>query len=164
MYVSRAKPRLDIGAFFKSSTATAYPLPIHKLPTPHKDALLGKDKIQARIPDPWLPLVQTSIVHPDSHLPKAIRSLASLGSKFGTTKAGTYGSPEVSAEDAIKTELPGAEYLDGTLFIRVAGLTSARMGRVGQGEAAFRWDHDGFYEDPKVAEEAKAKMQEMAVD
>jgi hypothetical protein len=38
------------------------------------------------------------------------------------------------------------------------------MGRVGQGEAAFGWDHYGFYEDSKVAEEAKAKMQEMAVD
>ncbi|KXN91334.1 Oxidoreductase AflY [Leucoagaricus sp. SymC.cos] len=164
VYVSRARPRLDIAAFFKSSSATAYPLPIHSLPTPSKDALPGKDKIEARVPDPWLPLVQTTIVHPDSHLPKAIRALAAFASKFGTTTAGSFGSPEVCAEGAIKTELPGAEYLDGTLFIRTAGLTSARMGRVGQGEAALRWDHDGFYEDPKVAAEAKLKMQEMPVD
>lgn len=164
LYVSRGRPRLDIAAFFKSSTATAKPLPIHKLPTPSKDALPGKDEAEGRVPDPWLPIVQTSIVHPDSHLPKSIRSLASLGSKFGTTPAGTFGSPEVSAESASKTELPGAEYLDGTLFIRVAGLTSARMGRVGQGEPAHNWDRNGFYEDPEVAEEAKKKMQELPVD
>jgi hypothetical protein len=78
--------------------------------------------------------------------------------------AGTFGSPESSAEGAIKTELPGAEHLDGTLFIRVAGLTAARMGRVGQGEAAHHWDHDGFYDDPKVAEEARMKMQQSPVD
>ncbi|KXN91345.1 Oxidoreductase AflY [Leucoagaricus sp. SymC.cos] len=164
VYVSRARPRLDIAAFFKSSSATAYPLPIHSLPTPSKDALPGQDKIETRVPDPWLPLVQTTIVHPDEHLPKVIRALATFASKFGTTTAGSFGSPEVCAEGALKTELPGAEFLDGTLFIRAAGLTSARMGRVGQGEAASWWDFDGFYEDPKVAAEAKLKMQGLPID
>ncbi|KAJ3572059.1 hypothetical protein NP233_g3334 [Leucocoprinus birnbaumii] len=164
VYVSRARPKLDVASFFKSSSASDKPLPAHKLPTPSEDALPGQDSISARVPDAWLPLIQTTIVHPDEHLPKSIRTLASLASKLGKTPRGAFGSSEVCAEGAIKTELPGAEYLDGTLFIRVAGLTSARMGRVGQGEKANHWDHDGFYEDPKVAEEARKKMQDMPVD
>jgi len=147
-YIARGRPELDIPAFFTSSTATAYPLPVNSLPTPHKDALPGQDTPQARIPDPWFPLVQTTLVHPDEHLPKAVRALATWASKFGTTPAGTFAGPSQVAMDkgAIKTELPGAEYLDGTLFVRVAGLTVARMGRVGQGEAAAEfWDRTGFY-------------------
>lgn len=166
-YVARARPKLDIRAFFSSSTATAYPLPINALPTPHQDALPGQNKIQARIPDPWLPIVQTTTVHPDQHLPKAIRALASWSSKFGTTSRGAFSGPQdfVVGQGAIKTELPNAEYLDGTLFVRAAGLTLARMGRVGQGEAAANfWDLRGFFEDQKQAEEAKKRVNERVLN
>lgn len=176
-YIARARPKLDVRAFFTSSTATSYPLPINALPTPHRDALPGQDKVQTRVPDPWLPLVQTTVVHPDEHLPKAVRTLASWASKFGSIPAGTFSGPSTGVadavqgdrikqplgttarKDAIKTELPGAEFLDGTLFVRVAGLTVARLGRVGQGEApAEFWDRTGFYEDPEVAERARKVM------
>lgn len=154
-YIARARPKFDVRAFFLSSTATPHPLPIHALPTPHEDALQGSDKIQTQVPDPWLPLVSTTIVHPDEHLPKTVRALASWASKFGSTPAGTFGGPSsgssaepAASKNAIKTELPGAEYLDGTLFVRVAGLTVARLGRVGQGEAPAKfWDRTGFFED-----------------
>jgi hypothetical protein len=36
------------------------------------------------------------------------------------------------------------ERLDGTLFVRVAGLTLDRLGWVGEGEKAGSWDWDGF--------------------
>lgn len=162
-YIARGRPKFDVRAFYASPSATPYPLPIHSLPTPHKDALPGQDKPQSRVPDPWLPLVQTTVVHPDEHLAKAVRSLAAWASKFGKTPAGTFKGPShqsTGSADAIQadtvtnptleggigTELPGAEYLDGTLFIRVAGLTVARLGRVGQGEApAEFWDYAGFY-------------------
>lgn len=147
-YIARGRPTLDIHAFFTSSVATPYPLPINTLPTPHKSALLGQDKPQTRTPNPWFPLVETALVHPDEHFPKAIRAFAAWASKFGTTPAGTFAGPSKITlnKDAIQTELPGAEYLDGTLFVRVAGLTTARMGRVGQGEApAEFWDRSGFY-------------------
>ncbi|KAF9445187.1 hypothetical protein P691DRAFT_676137 [Macrolepiota fuliginosa MF-IS2] len=162
-YIARARPGLDVEAFFKSSSATAYPLPIHTLPTPHEGALPGKGKIQAQVPDPWLPLVQSSVVHPDEHLPKAVRALAAWSGKFGTAPAGTFSGPQ--GKGGIRTELPGAEYLDGTLFIRVAGLTVARMGRVGQGEApADFWDRLGFYLDPERAKEARKRMQAVILE
>jgi hypothetical protein len=168
-YIARARPKLDVRAFFLSSTAAPHPLPIHTLPTPHKDALHGPNEIHTQVPDPWLPLVSTTVVHPDDHLAKVVRALASWGSNFGSTPAGTFSGPSsgsapdvsegstapssesASKKNTIETELPGAEYLDGTLFVRVAGLTVARLGRVGQGEASARfWDRTGFFEEPKA--------------
>ncbi|KAF9446677.1 hypothetical protein P691DRAFT_794239 [Macrolepiota fuliginosa MF-IS2] len=162
-YIARAKPKVDIRAFYESSSATDYPLPINSLPTPHETAFPGQDKSQSRVPDPWLPLVQTTVVHPDEHLPKAIRALAAWASKFGATSAGTFSGPQ--GKGTVKVELPGAEYLDGTLFIRVAGLTVARLGRVGQGEApAEFWDRTGFYKDPQRIAERKKRMEAVAVE
>ncbi|KAF5347796.1 hypothetical protein D9756_010285 [Leucocoprinus leucothites] len=164
-FVSRGRPKLDVAGFYKSPMSEPYPMPYNELPTPSKDVLLGPDAIPARNPDPWLPLLQTTMVHPDTHLPKCIRSLAWLAARLGTTPAGYFGSPDVCPEGAVKTELPGAEYLDGSLFLRVAGMTCARMGRVGQGEdGKLHWDRDGFYEDPKVAAEAWKKMSPIPVD
>jgi hypothetical protein len=40
--------------------------------------------------------------------------------------------------------LPGKELLDGTMFVRAAGLTADRLGRVS--EEAPVWDRDGFYQ------------------
>jgi hypothetical protein len=40
--------------------------------------------------------------------------------------------------------LEGIERLDGTLFVRVAGLTFDRLGWVDEGETAGRWDLDGI--------------------
>ncbi|KAF9441184.1 hypothetical protein P691DRAFT_856471 [Macrolepiota fuliginosa MF-IS2] len=109
-YIARAKPKVDICAFYESSSATDYPLPINPLPTPHEATLPGQDKPQSRVPDPWFPLVESTIVHPDEHLPKAIRALTAWASKFGTTPAGTFSGPQ--GKGTIKVELPGAEYLE----------------------------------------------------
>ena len=45
------------------------------------------------------------------------------------------------------TELEGAEELDGSLFVRVAGLTDERLGRVIDGEEDREWDRTGFYQE-----------------
>jgi len=54
------------------------------------------------------------------------------------------GEPEFS-----RTELPGAEKLDGTLFLRAAYLTAKhfepREGEKHGGGNSFKWDGSGFY-------------------
>lgn len=59
--------------------------------------------------------------------------------------ASVYGGREAGRADFKGTELEGAEVLDGTLFVRVAGLSDARMGRVREGEGERSWDRQGFY-------------------
>jgi len=57
-----------------------------------------------------------------------------------------YGNREAGRPDFKGTELEGAERLDGSLFIRVAGLTDERLGRVRQGEESKGWSRTGFYQ------------------
>ncbi|KAG6867506.1 hypothetical protein C0993_001915 [Termitomyces sp. T159_Od127] len=135
-WISRGRPSPNIAEFYASTTS--YPSPSGAVPSPHKDALQLTDPTKVITPNAWLPIIQTSIVHPDDHLPKLQRALAHYASLYGTREAGR--------KDFTETELEGAEKLDGSLFIRVAGLTAERLGRVREGKEAGHWDRDGFYE------------------
>ena len=143
-YIARGRPNLDIKSFYESQ-GTLYPVPTGPLPIPGETTLPPPDadpnRIKAVTPNPWLPIIETSLTHPDEHLIKLQRALAHFSVLFG---ARSPGASEGGLEGAAK-ELDGAELLDGTLFIRVAGLTAKRMGRVREGEAAREWDLKGFY-------------------
>src|ERR1700733_6395125 len=54
---------LDIPGFF--SAETAYPTPSGPLPTPNEKALPGQSSFKAITPNPWLPIIETALVHPD---------------------------------------------------------------------------------------------------
>jgi hypothetical protein len=119
-WVSRGRPDLNINAFFELTST--HPTPSGPLPTPDKSALPLPSSPKTVTPNAWLPIIETSLVHPDDHLIKLQRSLRHYGSLFGSRPAGL--------PDFKNTELPGADKIDGSLFIRVAGLTTKRMGRV----------------------------------
>lgn len=122
---------MDIPGFFVADTA--YPTPSGPLPIPDEKAMPEQSSLKAITPNPWLPIIQTSIVHPDDHLPKLQRALSHFASLYGTRPAGL--------PDFAETELSGADKLDGTLFIRVAGLTAKRLGRIRDGEMSLPfWD------------------------
>jgi hypothetical protein len=63
------------------------------------------------------------------------RTLSEYASHFGNIPAGAFAG----------TELKDAELIDGTLFIRAAGLTAARLGWVREGELKGSWDRRGFF-------------------
>lgn len=80
------------------------------------------------------------MVIPDDHAPKLQRALAHYGVLYGTR---TSGQP-----DFANTELPFANQLDGTLFIRTAGLTDVRLARAVNDDVndeGLLWDRHGFY-------------------
>ncbi|KAG6856964.1 hypothetical protein H0H87_011634 [Tephrocybe sp. NHM501043] len=135
-WVSRGRPALSISDFYASTSP--YPLPSGPLPNPNNDSLKAKDPTKAVTPNPWLPIIETSVVHPDDHLPKLQRALGHYASLYGTREAGE--------PDFVGTELKGAEKLDGTLFIRASGLAAERLGRVREEGKAGSWDRNGFYE------------------
>lgn len=127
-WVSRGRPALPIKSFITSVSAT--PAPPGPKPTPSKDAL-GKGKSLAEIDNPWLGIVQSVLQHPDEHLVKTIRALEHFARIYGTRGTGTF----------VDTGLEGAEVLDGTLFVRVAGNAIAAQGWVREGE-----DYPGDYD------------------
>ncbi|KAF9467673.1 hypothetical protein BDZ94DRAFT_1248738 [Collybia nuda] len=133
-WVSRGCADLDIKRFSKHTTT--HPARSGPLPTPENSTLPFPSSPKAVTPNPWLPIIETSLVHPDEHLSKLQRALFHYSSLFGARPAGLL--------DFQNTELSGAEVIDGSLFIRVAGLTAKRMGRVREGEKMGDWDRSGF--------------------
>jgi len=87
---------------------------------------------------PWQRIIVNAVAHPDEHLAKAVRSFATLATRWGGRSAGYYaGGGEGGLE--------GREVLDGTLFVRVASLTLDRLGWAHEsGKGLGQWDHDGF--------------------
>lgn len=149
LYIARGRPALPIAEFYNSVTSTPQPPGPHPKPaekTYKEDRSAGYDtegsqKVWLDVsdqitPNPWLPIVQTTLVHPNEHLCKLQRSLLHFANIFGETAPGEFGSVR---------ELEGAEFLDGTLFIRAAGLTANRLGWMREGQAERRWDMDGFF-------------------
>ncbi|KAJ6467040.1 hypothetical protein DFH09DRAFT_1254293 [Mycena vulgaris] len=130
-YISRGRANLDIRSFFSSPTSLnpTFPGPA---PTPYASAFTAPTSPGALTPNPWLQIIQSALVHPDDHLSKFQRALAHYGSLYGDMAPGEF-------ED---TELEGSEVIDGTLFVRAAGLTMERMGRVREGEQDRFWAND----------------------
>ncbi|KAL0062559.1 hypothetical protein AAF712_010598 [Marasmius tenuissimus] len=125
-YIGRiGKKPLDIGRFFAADTATPA-----LMPTPEKSAP-NSLSAEASNPNPWLGIINQSINHLDDHLCKIQRALGHYSTLYG------WRATEDSEFSA--TELEGAEKIDGTLFIRAAGLTAKRLAREQEGDGN-PWD------------------------
>ncbi|KAI0367929.1 hypothetical protein BV20DRAFT_949395 [Pilatotrama ljubarskyi] len=136
LYVARGRPPLPVAEFFDNVTATPSP-PANSLPpTKPADGTLIADN---RTPSPWLAILQSTLEHPDDHLCKLQRSLSHFAELYGTTPAGHF--------KKLGVELDGAERIDGSLFIRVAGLALERVGWMREGQDRDEWDFDGFFKE-----------------
>ncbi|KAI0791403.1 hypothetical protein C8Q75DRAFT_76228 [Abortiporus biennis] len=154
LYVARGRPALPIAEFYKNVTDT--PLPPIAQPKPSEktfqefnnadyDPNEGREAWKAvqdmTTPNPWLPIIQTTLVQPNEHLCKLQRALAHFATVLGETAPGRF------ADLAGPGGLDGADLLDGTLFIRAAGLTADRLGWMREGQAERGWDFGGFFEE-----------------
>ncbi|KAI0085240.1 hypothetical protein BDY19DRAFT_896974 [Irpex rosettiformis] len=135
LYVARGRPALPISSFYANTSANPTP------PTSSSASLPAKDTLTPHraAPNPWLPIIQTTLVHPNEHLCKLQRALWHFADVYG-------GSPKGRFVDA--TEGGGAiglGELDGTLFVRAAGLTADRMRWMKEGQEQGDWDRGGFF-------------------
>jgi Questin oxidase-like len=129
-YISRGNAPLPIEEFYAATAdrCTAPPA----LPAPPS----APRKPLSSPGGPWQRIIVNAVAHPDEHLPKAVRSFATLTTRWGGRPAGYYaGGGEGGLE--------GREVLDGTLFVRVASLTLDRLGWAHEsGKGLGHWDHD----------------------
>lgn len=90
---------------------------------------------------PWLAILNNAVAHPEAHVVKSIRALFYCAQRYGDTAVGAV----VGAVDEQGKEThPGASSLDGTLFIRVAGVLTDSLGWVAHGEKDRFWDFSGI--------------------
>lgn len=136
VWVSRRRPPITINTFYERSSPNL--LPPGQKTTPSVDSLAAGTSIY---PDSWLPILQSTILHPDEHLCKLQRTLAQYSVLYGTTEVGTWKKEGV--------DLLGVDMLDGTLFARVAGLTMERLWWLREGGQKGEWDFDGLWPDTR---------------
>ncbi|EJF59777.1 hypothetical protein DICSQDRAFT_108392 [Dichomitus squalens LYAD-421 SS1] len=129
-YIGRGRPAIPVRAFYEGTTDKLVP-PGEPQVAPADTTLTPEDVS----PNPWLPIIQSTLVHPSEHLCKLQRALLHNATVYGARGAGEFAG----------TELEGAELLDGTLFIRAAGLTANAIGWLKEGQKAREWDRSGFY-------------------
>ncbi|OCH89958.1 hypothetical protein OBBRIDRAFT_793774 [Obba rivulosa] len=129
-WIARGRPALPIRDFFASTTAMPRP-PGEPHSTPAKKTLTPEDPA----PNPWLGIIQTTLVHPGEHVCKLQRALAHFAVLYGARSKGHFA----------ELQLEGANELDGSLFVRVAGLTADRMGWMREGQEEANWDRAGFW-------------------
>ena len=130
-FVARGRPALPLAAFYAEVSARpAEPGAPHGV-APAPGALDARDPS----PNGWLPIVQSTLQHKDDHIHKFQRSLLHFARMLSATPPGTFR----------REGLEGAEVLDGTLFIRVAGLTAGRLGWMREGQEDKGWDRIGLF-------------------
>ena len=98
----------------------------------------------------WPRVIQNAVRFQDEHMPKIARALVDCAVRWGTRAPGYFSCVAAADEEKAGTgarlalALEGIERLDGTLFVRVAGLTFDRLGWVDEGDKAGLWDMDGI--------------------
>jgi len=130
VWIAIGRPTIHVAHFYATAPLTISPPGM--VSTPGPDVLDG----QHPTPNPWHALLSSSLMHPNEHLPKLQRALTHYATIYGAAPAGRFDG----------TELSNAEMLDGTLFVRVAGLSMNRLGWVREGQDKKNFDHSGFWD------------------
>jgi hypothetical protein len=127
--ILRGRPRID------SALVMSYPA----CPVPPKTVTSAFGALGYG--SPWLAVLNNAAIHPEAHVIKSIRMLFYCAQQYGSTPAGAV----IGAVDSAGKETHnGAATLDGTLFIRVAGVLSDAVGWVAHGEKERFWDLSGI--------------------
>lgn len=94
--------------------------------------------------NPWPALVASSLHAPDSHVLKTMRTLVYAARECGDTLPGCVDGAFLR-DDAHGESHPGSSKLDGSLFVRAAGMTLDYMGWVVHGQPAREgWDRSAL--------------------
>jgi hypothetical protein len=129
-FVACGRPSLNFKSFFESTPTV--PNPPNNFAVPQVEGIAAQD---AQTPNAFIPLIQSSIMHPNDHHTKIQRAFAHFSTIYGSRPKGYFAG----------TELDGAEELDGSLFVRAAVLTADYMGWVREGENARMWSLKGLF-------------------
>ncbi|OCB92234.1 hypothetical protein A7U60_g363 [Sanghuangporus baumii] len=91
--------------------------------------------------NPWPAIIDDVIHAPDSHTVKTMRTLYYGAQKYGETPPGKA----IGAFNKVGSEtLKGSGKLDGTIFIRAAGVVMDMMGWITHGQKEGRWDRSAL--------------------
>ncbi|KAK4054953.1 hypothetical protein OIO90_003294 [Microbotryomycetes sp. JL221] len=105
------------------------------------DGRTGQDEM---LENAWPRILASAADHPDDHLCKVVRSLAFAAMHFGHSPEGMF-----------QSALPGTDVMDGTIFVRTAGIVMRTMGWCHEGESKGKWDRSCLGYDEAWQDEAR---------
>ena len=133
----RGRPRINPSLLM---SYTAVPRPPTTAGLQPDKSSIGDPRDEANV-NPW-PEIIASVVHaPDAHTVKAIRALYYAAQKYGTTPAG--GAIGAFKPDGTETH-EGMAQVDGTIFVRAAGVVMDTLGWVSHGQPEGQWDRSAL--------------------
>lgn len=137
LVIIRGRPRINPELMM---SYTAVPHPPARLDAQPDKSCIGDPRDDVSV-NPW-PEIIASVVHaPDAHTVKAVRTLYYAAQQYGTTPAG--GAIGAFRPDGSETH-EGIAKVDGTIFVRAAGVVMDRLGWVSHGQKEGNWDRSGL--------------------
>jgi hypothetical protein len=131
--LARGRPRIDPELLMFYTDAPRPP----PGPTP-TEALYDNADHQPAL---WPALIEGALYHPEPHVIKSMRTLIFAAQHFGDKGPGEVIGAFRSGPDGKKEETHvGISKVDGTIFVRAAGVMMDNLGWVGRGQQEGRWD------------------------
>jgi hypothetical protein len=147
LVLTRGRPRIDPELLMSYNYVPRPPLDKSAFPKPAEKSL-GTPGDDADY-NPWPAIIEGVQYHPDSHVPKAMRTLIFAAQHFGTTPPGEVVGA-FSSEDSVHGGRPreethaGMAKVDGTIFVRAAGVLMDTLGWVSYGQKEGQWDRSAL--------------------
>ncbi|KAK7033555.1 hypothetical protein VNI00_012779 [Paramarasmius palmivorus] len=139
--LSRGRPKINAELIMKASDKVRPPLhPPEKLYQNDKTSI--GNPIQDEDYNPWPALIEASLYAPDSHVLKTMRTLVYAAREYGDTQPGQVAGAYRSGRD--EETHPGMAKVDGSLFVRAAGVLMDYMGWTTHGQVAGNWDRSAL--------------------
>lgn len=138
----RGRPKIN------GALAMSYPAVV-RAPAPPDNKQITPDSESIGSPfedeyfNAWPELIQGALYHPEYHVSKAVRSLVYFAKQLGTTAPGGVPGAWRDADRQVETH-PGIGLVDGTIFIRTAGVILNTLGWIGHGQQKGQWDYSAL--------------------
>lgn len=137
--LTRGRPRIN-PKLLMSYTDVPRPTVSAKLPEPTGTSL-GNPKNDTDY-NPWPAMIEAVLYHKDSHVPKTLRTLIFASQNYGDKGPGTA-IGAFHRESGAETH-NGTGEMDGTIFVRAAGLVMETLGWVSYGQKEGEWDRSAL--------------------
>jgi hypothetical protein len=142
LMLMRGRPRIDAELAMAFNPVPRPPL--GKYPDPAQQALGNPSKDEEY--NPWPALIEGVRYHSDAHTLKTMRALVFAAQHFGETPpGGVIGAFRAGAKGEEKQETHvGMGKVDGTVFVRSAGVLMDILGWSGYGQPEGEWDRSAL--------------------
>ena len=138
--LTRGRPRINPELLMSYTDIPRPPVSASNLPDPSSTSL-GNPKNDTDY-NPWPAMIEAVQYHHDSHVPKTLRTLIFASQKYGD-KAPGKAIGAFHRDSGAETH-NGTGKMDGTIFVRAAGLVMDTLGWVSYGQEKGSWDRSAL--------------------